>query len=146
MENLVPFAPKGFERLFEPFDQMMENFFKGWPELEPELAKEPEGIGLELEDKTEVVEVKAKAPGFEAGDLKIELRGNMLTLEAAKKDEKKDEKEGREEVKEQKLYGAVTLPAEIDPDKVEAKFVNGLLTVTLPKTEKSKGRLIPITP
>ena len=44
----------------------------------------------------------------------------------------------------QEFYRSVPLPAGIDPDKVAARYRNGVLTVTLPKTEESKGRRITV--
>jgi HSP20 family protein len=78
---------------------------------------------------------------FEIGDFEVEVRGNELILRAAKKAETKEEGKYHEVV-ERKCYESVTLPSGIDPDKVEAKYHNGVLTVTIPKTEESKVRKV----
>ena len=93
----------------------------------------------------------ATAPGFKPEDFEIEVRDEMLILHAVKevkpalkdKEEKKD-KEVKEYAREE-FYEAVSLPHLVKVDKVEAKYVNGVLTVTLPKMEDAKGRRVPVT-
>jgi HSP20 family protein len=67
-----------------------------------------------------------------------------LVLRAAKKVEAKDEKGKIREYREQECYESVTLPSGIDKDKVEAKYHNGVLIVTFPKTVEGKGKKITV--
>jgi HSP20 family protein len=83
----------------------------------------------------------AEAPGFEAGDFEVEVRGKELILHAAKKAETREEGECHA-VQADACYESMALPAGIDAEKVEAKYHNGVLTVTFPKTEEGKGRKV----
>ncbi|MEX2307265.1 MAG: Hsp20/alpha crystallin family protein [Pirellulales bacterium] len=100
--------------------------------------------GLEVEEEDESVVVRAEAPGFEADDFDVRVEDNRLVLRASKKVETKDEKGKLREYREQECYDSVSLPAGIDKEKVDAKFHNGVLTVTLPKTADSKAKRIPV--
>ena len=86
--------------------------------------------------------VRAEAPGFEAGDFDVQVQDGRLMLRAARKTETKKD-EGRE-WSQRECYQSVTLPAGIDKDTVEARYHNGVLTITLPKTPGAKGRRVPV--
>jgi HSP20 family protein len=100
--------------------------------------------GLEVEDQDDSVVVRAEAPGCEEGDFDVRVEDGRLVLSALKKIETKDEKGKMKEYREQECYESVALPAGIDKDKVEAKYHNGLLTVTLPKTAEGKAMKIAV--
>lgn len=96
-----------------------------------------------FETKDNVV-LKAELPGVEKKDFSIEVKDNLLTL----KGERKFEKETREEnyYRMERAYGSFsrsfTLPTTVDKDKVKAKFKDGVLEVTIPKTEAAKPKQI----
>ncbi|MER3415425.1 MAG: hypothetical protein C4297_04320 [Gemmataceae bacterium] len=139
---LVPVFTGGlepFRRLRREMDRLFEEAFRGWPALWPD---EDWSLGwvCEVEDKEDAVIVRAETPGFEPKDFDIQLRGRQLIIRATHAAEKK-EKEGTEE-RHLSFYRSFYLPAEVDADKVEARYRNGVLTITLPKVEK--GKRIPI--
>jgi HSP20 family protein len=74
----------------------------------------------------------------------------MLVISGEKHDERKDDKHGRPYT--ERFYGkfrrTIPLQSEVDPEKVDAKFKNGVLTVTLPKSQKAQAteRRIEIRP
>ena len=70
------------------------------------------------------------------------IQDGRLTFRAARKAETKKD-EGRE-WSQRECYQSVTLPAGINKDKVEARYHNGALTITLPKTPEAKGRPVPV--
>ncbi len=77
-------------------------------------------------------------PGFNKEDFKIDLDKNILTISAEKKTEEKkeDEKHVRREFNFSSIKRSFTLNEKIDEEKIEAKYVNGVLTLNLPyKTE-----------
>ena len=88
--------------------------------------------------------MQAEAPGFEAGDFDVQVSDNQLVLRAAKKVETKDKEGKTSEYREQECYESVTLPPGIDRGKVEAKYHNGVLTMTFPKTAEGKARRVPV--
>jgi len=97
------------------------------------------------ETDTEVF-VKADLPGVDPADVEINLTGNTLTIRGEKKEEK--EEKGENVYRMERRYGgfcrAFTLPCDVQGDKVEAAYKNGVLTVTLPKTESGVRKTIRI--
>jgi len=93
------------------------------------------------ETDTEVT-VTAELPGLDEKDVEVSLTQNMLTLSGEKKAEKEDK--GENYYRMERSYGSfrrtIALPTEIEADKVEATFKNGVLNVVLPKTAQTRTR------
>jgi HSP20 family protein len=136
-----------FDRLRNEFNRVFDRFF-GWPaaweEGGPEWRGQDWHWGLDLDETDSNVVVRAEAPGFEPQDFDIQVRGDQLTLCACKKAETEEEARGFREWRQHEFYRSVTLPAAIDADKVDAQYKNGVLTITMRKTEESKGRRIEV--
>jgi HSP20 family protein len=98
---------------------------------------------LDFDENEKEFIVRAEAPGFEAEDLDIQVSGNLLTIKAQKKRESK-EKKGDGYYEERHLERVVTLPADADPDKIEATYRNGILEIHLAKTEDAQRKRIPV--
>lgn len=81
------------------------------------------------------------APGFEKADFKVNLNQNLLTISAEKKEELKEEKEKqiRREYSYRSFKRSFTLDEKIDATNIEASYVNGVLTLNLPKKEEVKA-------
>jgi HSP20 family protein len=137
-ERTFPFA---LGRLREEFDQVFNRLHKAWRDWE---GGHDWRWDLKVEDGGEAVVVRAEAPGFAAEDLDVQVTEDRLVLRASRKEEVKEEQGGRQEEGRREFYEAVTLPAGIDKDKVEAVYQSGVLTVTLPKTEVVRPRRIPV--
>lgn len=82
------------------------------------------------------VRVEAELPGVTENDIDVSLDDDVLTIRGEKRFERRDEKERHHFV--ERSYGtfqrAVRLPFPVDPEQVQARFENGVLTVTLPKS------------
>jgi len=90
--------------------------------------------------------VRAELPGLKADDLEISVTGDSLSLSGERKIPVEDEKAQyhRREREAGRFSRIVTLPAQLDTEKVEASCKDGVLTVTLPKAEESKPRQIAV--
>jgi HSP20 family protein len=143
-EMPAPFGdfPFSLSRLRDEFDRLFERMSGRWPTLE--WPGRGWHWGLDVQDEADAVVVRAEAPGFEPGDFNIEVRDNQLILHAEKKTETKGKEGEPREWSRRSSYQAVTIPGGIAKDKVEAKYRNGVLTVTLPKTAEGKGRRITV--
>jgi HSP20 family protein len=130
--------PFMLNRMRDEFDRFWDRMTRGMSMWEGDRWR----WGLDVEDEDGTVTVRAEAPGFEAGDFDIQVHDDRLVLRACHKAESKEGK-GRE-YHEQECYESVALPAGIDKDKVEAKYNNGILTITLPKTAQAKAKRITV--
>jgi HSP20 family protein len=135
--------PFFLSRLRDEFDGLFERLSRGWAGFREAVGNEWRW-GLEIRDADDAVVVEAEAPGFEPGDFDLQVSDNRLVLRAARKMETKGKEGKGREYREQECYQSVTLPAGIDREKVEAKYHNGVLTVTLPKTAQGKGKRIAV--
>jgi HSP20 family protein len=97
------------------------------------------------EDKN-TVKIVAELPGVRSEDVKLSIENNVLTIRGEKKQEVEENNERVHRY--ERTYGsferAFALPNSIDPDKIEARHENGILTVLLPKAEKARPREIPV--
>jgi len=125
------------DRLFEdPFSLLSPNasFFQDWsPSVDIH------------EDKDKYV-VKAELPGMKREDIEVSMDGNTLTVSGERKQE--EEKKERENYRSERYFGrfqrSITLPAEVQANKIEASYKDGILTITLPKSEAAKPKQIPV--
>jgi HSP20 family protein len=92
---------------------------------------------VDISEDENNIYVTAEIPGVDKKDVKVTLQDNILTIEGEKKSEVKDEKKNYYRI--ERTYGSfcrsLTLPAEVDPDKVKAKFEDGLLKIEAVKKE-----------
>jgi HSP20 family protein len=101
---------------------------------------------LDVSETKDKVVVKAEAPGIDPKEMDISLSGGVLTIKGEKKKEREEKDENYHLV--ERSYGSfsrsVRLPAEVQEDKIKAQYKDGVLTITLPKTEQAKERAIKI--
>jgi HSP20 family protein len=97
------------------------------------------------EDSTNLY-VRAEIPGVAAGEVEISIEGDTLTIRGERKTGVADEQHSyhRRELERGRFSRAVTLPAKVQVDKVEAKAANGIVTITLPKAEAVTPRQIKV--
>jgi HSP20 family protein len=129
-------------RLRTEFDRLFDDFFRGWGGLPAWPAERSGGWGLDIDDQDDKIVVRAEAPGFEPDDFDLQVRDDQLMLCACQSEEKQEN--GGRRWHQQELYRSVPLPHGIDAEHIDAQYRNGILTVTLPKTEKSKSRRIDV--
>lgn len=145
-----------FDRYFHnwpDFGQMLQ-----WPEFEPFRSLElPERLKhwgatprVDVSESDRSYELTAEIPGMEENDVEVTLTENMLTI-TGEKQEESEQKEKSYHVRERR-YGSFrrtfTVPADVDANKISARFDKGVLTVSLPKARRPRGkrRQIPVTP
>ena len=101
----------------------------------PDLAAGLKGVNIK--NRKNECEIDVAAPGLDKKDLNIEVDNHVLTISAEKKheDEKKDKNFLRQEFGYASFQRSFRLPENIDEDNIKAKHKNGVLRITLPKTE-----------
>lgn len=97
-------------------------------------------------EKDDAIMIKAELPGLKKDDVSIDVNNNVLSIKGERKDEENVEEDNY--YRRERFYGkfqrAFTLPDNVDTDKIEASFKDGILEVKVPKTEESKGKKIEI--
>jgi HSP20 family protein len=140
MESLHREIDQAFERAGPQFPPMFRTAF-----LPGRGAREYPLINLYDDQNTLYVE--ALAPGADPTSFNIAVAGETLTLSGEKRraaGEIKPEAFHREERAAGKFVRSIELPMEVDENKVKAEYKNGLLLVSLPKSEKAKPRQISV--
>lgn len=98
-----------------------------------------------VEEKDKYV-VKADLPGLAKDDVSVTLEDNRLTIKGEKKQETEDK--GAQVYYRERVYGTfsrlIELPASVDAGKIDARFADGVLQVTLPKSESAKPKQIEV--
>lgn len=141
-KSLSPF--RDLSQIQESFDRVFNDFMS---------LKKTNGIqdfafnpSCEIAEEENNYVLKFDLPGVSKDQVKVEADKGQLTVSAERKEEK------RSETKKKHLselrYGSYTrsfaLPGTVDEKKVEARFENGVLTVTVPKSETPKAKQIQI--
>jgi HSP20 family protein len=154
--ELVEAVPRHELRLFDEMDRMFDTllhrgwlrpFGELWPEWTP-LGRESELLAprVDVIDRDEEILVRAEVPGVEKKDLVVDLSGGLLTIRGERRQEEKTEKGDyyRAEIARGAFSRSLRLPEDVDFEKAEAAFKDGILEVHLPKTHKTERRQIEI--
>ena len=104
------------------------------------------GNGIELEENNDEIIGRLALPGLDRGDLQVEVTQDRLVIRGSKKQSRNNKNRGftRHEEVDAAFAQAISLPCEIDRDRVKARYKNGLLIVTMPKGETAKNKRIKI--
>ncbi|NLH43504.1 MAG: Hsp20/alpha crystallin family protein [Planctomycetes bacterium] len=121
-------------------DDLFGGFFRG---LDMPFSMFGEKIwpAIDVAEKDDAILVRAEVPGCKPEDIDVSVCGNTLTLSGEKKESHEANGEGYYHM--ESTWGSfrreVSLPAEVDSSKIQAAVRDGVLSVTLPKAEKSKA-------
>ncbi|HLG40136.1 MAG TPA: Hsp20/alpha crystallin family protein [Chitinophagaceae bacterium] len=131
------------------FNNLVDEFFSDMPVLFKNNNNTQANwrglVPVNIKENEKSYSIDAVAPGFDKADFKINVEENILTIAAEKKNELKNdsdsnrnEKEIRKEYRYRSFQRAFTLDEKIDAAGIEARYVNGVLTLNLPKKEEVK--------
>ena len=88
--------------------------------------------------------VKAELPGVEKDDVQVHIENGILTIRGEKKTELEDKKQHRIECSYGVFVRSFTLPQSIKTGEIEAEYKEGILNLTLPKSEEAKPNQIEV--
>ena len=152
--SLSPFGRDPFFNFRREMDRLFDDFFAP-AEGRSFLAGEGAALSavnpsIDLNETEKAFELTAELPGLEQKDVELTLRDNAIVISGEKRKERNEGDGGRRwsERSFGRFQRVIPLPEEVDAEKVEAKFKNGVLKVTLPKNPKAqdKTRKIEIRP
>lgn len=125
------------------FEQMLTGWFRAPGRFVDEDFMYPK---IDVSEGPKNIRIKAEIPGVDADDIDVSLDGRTLTIKGEKKQENKEENENFHRI--ERSYGffnrCIDLPSEVDPEKVDAKFKNGILKLKLKKTKESQPARIEV--
>ncbi len=124
----------------------MENLWDRFlmePDLFGQMEDAPWFPAADINDNEKEVIVTAELPGLSPDDVDIKASGDILTIRGEKKSEEKDD------THYERYFGSFErsfqLPSEVNSDKADATFKNGVLKIKLPKSESESGKSIKIS-
>jgi HSP20 family protein len=146
--------PFGEMDLFESFGPLAEMRWPRLSRLMEEMWGHPRAAGgagmapaMDVTENESAYVVSVELPGVAKEDVSVELHDDVLTIRGEKKSEREEKKERRRWV--ERRYGSFsrsfTLPRNAAGDRVDAAFKDGVLTLTIPKTEESKPKTVKIS-
>ena len=140
--NLIRYNPnRWFDNVF---DRAMDEFFAPWAAARNGAEGEGWGPRVDIREHGNAIVIEAEVPGADRDSLKLEVKDGVLTLKGEKRSERQEEGEGV--YRAERSYGAFvrkfSLPEEVDGEKIEAVYKDGVLTVTLPKKPELAPRRI----
>ncbi|MDD4574501.1 MAG: Hsp20/alpha crystallin family protein [Sphaerochaeta sp.] len=127
-----------------PFDSLFSSMLNDWGLTSSKIPP----VDITETDKAYILE--AELPGYKQEDVKVNIEKHVLRLSSSKQTTK-EEKDAKDEKKllicerrSQSFERAFSLPEDVDEDKIEGEFANGVLTVTLPKKKVAQPKSIEV--
>jgi len=145
MRTLTRWHPLRETARFDPFADT--GFWKEFPVTMGTMPEPEPMMRIDVTENERGYVVKAELPGVAKEDIAVSVEGGEVSISAEVKHEK-ETKEGDKVLRTERYYGSVarsfTLPADVDSEKAEAKFDNGVLTLTLPKAEGVRSKTLSV--
>jgi HSP20 family protein len=134
---------KALTRLNESMPSVFDDFFKPWTDLFDNGGWNIRPMNIPAVNITEHPDefrLSLAAPGMKKEDFKIDVDGNILTISSEKEENKEDKnkKFTRKEYSYSSFSRSFSLPEEIKQEKINAKYEDGVLKISLPRKEESK--------
>jgi len=146
ISSLVPWRRRDELSSFRhEMDRLFDRFLEGWPSrLWPEGTEWAPSVDVS-ETAKEVI-VTAELPGMDPKDIDVAVNRDVLTLRGERK--KEAERKGENFHRMERTFGAFTrsirLAAEVEGNKVDAAYKDGVLKITLPKTKEASVKKIEV--
>lgn len=158
--SLIPWRNKRMERMSdgmenamvrfrEEFENLFDRFFRpefGTSMLESWPARFGWGPRMDLAETDNDVTVKVEVPGIDPKDIDINVTGDVLTVRGEKRQE--SERKDANVVFMERQYGSfsrsVHLPTSVDPEKIDAVYKDGVLTITMGKLPGARPKKVSV--
>ena len=129
------------------FDNLFDELFAAPMVFGPQHRPASVSPKVNIREAAENVTLTFELPGLDKGDINVAVAGDLLTVSGERKvdTEVKSDDYLRREIRSGKFERSFTLPEYVDATKINADYKNGLLVVSLPKTEETKPRKIEVS-
>ena len=146
MLSLMPWRQqKDLDRFKGEIDRMFNEFFD-WHTFQGSIDGSEWMPAVDISETGREVIVNAELPGMDPKDIDISLNGRLLTIKGERKQEHEEKDKNYHRV--ERRYGAFTrafeLPADVEADKVEARYKKGVLKLKLRKTREASVKKIEV--
>lgn len=150
MFDLMPHRRRSGQELAR-FRDEIDNLFNRFFDMDFPISRRFFGEGewapkVDMAEGKEDITVQAEIPGCDVGDIDVKLDQRSLTISGEKKQEKEDRSENVHRV--ERSYGAFTrmlqLPADVDPENIDATYKKGVLKLVFKKIQSSEAKKIDI--
>ncbi len=125
-----------FNDFFTDMDRMFNNDFYLMPmQLRNQMQASMPAVNIREKENEYMIEVAA--PGMKKEDFNIDMEEGMLTISSQKEEEKTDDKKDfkRREYNYSSFSRSFTLPENVKPEEVKARYEDGILSLTVPKKQ-----------
>jgi HSP20 family protein len=142
--RLVPYSPfREIETMQRQMNRLFDNLV-GFTEDGYNTSFIP---AAEIEETEQVLHLKLEVPGLEPKDLNVEVTADAVSISGERKSETRTEENGmvRSEFRYGKFQRVIPLPTRIQNNNVQAEYKDGILHLTLPKTEEEKNKVVKVT-
>lgn len=140
--GLTPFERDPLASFHRQVDRLFDNVFAPLESRSFGSAAAGTWPSVDVHETDQAYRVTAELPGLEQKDVEVSLRDNALTISGEKREEYKTEDGGRTYA--ERTFGrfqrTIPLETEVDADKVQASFKNGVLTVEAPKNPAARDK------
>lgn len=125
----------------------LDKFFDDWRTEWPGTRFGENYLALDVNETEDNYLIEADLPGINSENINVTVHDDVLSI-VAEMPEQTVEHEGQKSLIRERRYGrysrSIRLPGAVDSDNVQAEFVDGTLKLTLPKTEDSRIKVIPV--
>jgi len=147
MKSVITYNPASVLSAFGNWDRLVDEFF-GKEDQYPSSAGTRGYPSVDISEDKDRYVLEAELPGFGEKDVDIKVNDRMLTIASSKEEEKKAERDGVWLIRERGVRTfrrAFSMPRDVDLEKIQASFKDGLLTVSLPKRAEAREKSIEIS-
>lgn len=107
------------------------------------LPKKEQHMKCDIYEKDGNYHIEMDVPGFDKKDISIEANDGYLTITAEKNSEDEEKNESKNYIRRERVYGKVERSfylGDLDQDKIDAEFKNGILNIVVPKKEETSNK------
>jgi len=142
MKYMVQYKPnKSYLNLWNDFDAVLGNMF------ETDSAAYKRSMAVDIRESEDAYTIEAELPGFSEKDIDVKLEDRVLAITASREQEKEGTGDNQYLVRERKsetFSRSFSLPKDVDVDKIDGNYKNGVLSLVLAKKPETKPKNIKV--